>query len=624
MDYSPPLPVDQQALDRQNLVDILGYLSKAKDDCRDWHSQIENWRRLYDFRHYNTAPKPGETLYSDPTYTNVVDLAVGIILGNRVDWSAYSWVPSQPNTTDASKIEKYLAGLIDINSEREELLIPYEVLLNFVRDGCAVIYSPWDTEIADFSQHTVDWPDAETETGVRVRRQFDEPPLRIKVVDPLKVFPMQGGPRRWARIFKIDRMKVRDVEMQYRIGLRNYAHLDAMQKGLTEGELIDYWCWMRTPDEYLPTVKRPYMVFNAVLFDQEIVIPLRPMPGYDDLPYTVGFFKPVDREKPSGWGHSIMRPLETSLSLLEQNVNRRQRQVNVYSALPPVARLRANRPLQVDPAIGGVIQLNEGEDFGFPVWPGSAPDAQQSIDFLRSRTQQSGFSDVMFGAGSSQISGFALTQLGDQNRIRLTQPVEQLQLFWQNWAHKVMRMTANFARNSVVRVYGSQRGQPFMEQIIGGDLDGFRIKCKIKPVYPNEQSRRHAMATQVKGMISDETIMQNYLDIEQPDEEKKRVLAERAQTHPVMVQYMLLTTLKEMADTGDEAAQMTLDQLSQGGAPGQPGRPEEPRNMEQFPGMASPTGQPTPQERGMPAPGQSDQERAEGMANAAPGMDGSV
>lgn len=620
MDQMPlPISPEQEAANRQNTADILMFYAQARQSCARWHDDIARYRRLYNLNHYTLPPKPGETLYNDPTYTNVVDLATGILLGNRMSWSAYGWDVGPDKTTPASVIEKYLAGLLDINSEREEMLIPYEVLLNFVRDGCAVIYSVWDAQIARLSRMESE-ADPESPTGIRERRVFQEPPLRIKVIDPLTIFPMLGGPHRWARVFQVQERTVRDIELEYGIRLKDYAHLDPVQKGLERTELIDYWCWMRTAGDPADPTAAPMAVFNAVLCRNEIVIPLRPMPGYNDLPYTIGFFKPVDRLQPEGWGHSILRPLEDTVAVLEQNVNRRQRQINVYSSLPPVARLRANRALQVDPSIGNVIQLNEGEDFGFPTWPGNAPDVERAMDFLRARTQQSGFSDIMFGSGATQTSGYALSMLGDQNRIRLTQPIEHLQLFWMNWAHKALALTLNFSRNSAVLVYGQQQGATFTQRVVGSALEGYRVRCEIKPVYPNERSRQHAMATQVRGLLSDETIMDKYLDVGQPDEEKKRVLAERAQTHPLMVQYMLLSTLKELASSGDEAAKAALLQIESGGNGGQPGRPDEPRRMEPFAGMPSSTGQPTRQERGMPAPGQGAVDQMEGLANAAPGM----
>ena len=153
------------------------------------------------------------------------------------------------------------------------------------------------------------------------------------------------------------------------------------------------------------------------------------------------------------------------------------------------------------------------------------------------------------------------------------------------------------------------------------DLADYKVKALIKPEFPNEKVRNHAMATQVRGVLSENTIMERYLDIDQPDDEKKRRLRDAAMNHPVMVQYGIINTLMEMAQAGDQAAAMTLQHLLMGQGTGNPeGRPEEPRNNEQMMGVASPTGQPTPEEAGAAPPGQSPEDQMRGITEAAPGM----
>ena len=128
------------------------------------------------------------------------------------------------------------------------------------------------------------------------------------------------------------------------------------------------------------------------------------------------------------------------------------------------------------------------------------------------------------------------------------------------------------------------------------------------------------MATQVKGILSNYTIMERYLGIEQPEDENERMLIETVSKHPVLVQYSILAELKERADNQDEIAAMVLKQIEAQGIPGMPGRPKEPTSPEQLTGTQSPTGQPIPQAEGLPPPGQSEEEQMERMATASPGM----
>jgi hypothetical protein len=334
------------------------------------------------------------------------------------------------------------------------------------------------------------------------------------VIDPLKIFVVPGGPKRWACVCRVEKESVYNIETEYQIKVRKYAHLNADQKRSTYGELVDFWeiALENTPlidpetgePRFNPVTREVetnpgIVVRNAVVFENEFILPLRVMDGYDDIPYTIGFFKPIDRDNSAAWGHGIIRPLETIIPLLERMINRRTRQIDVFSSLPLVSKTLHGRTVQLDPGLGNLAHLSVEEDLGFPIWPGNPPDVEEQINFFRSKIQQSGFSDVMYGAGPSQVSGYALSQLGDQNRIRLEQPVNHLQLMWSIWGRKVLRLTANFAANSVVRVYGRARGKDFVEQIIGGEVADYMVKAEIKPEFPNEKTRKHAMQTQVRG-----------------------------------------------------------------------------------------------------------------------------
>jgi hypothetical protein len=243
------------------------------------------------------------------------------------------------------------------------------------------------------------------------------------------------------------------------------------------------------------------------------------------------------------------------------------------------------------------------------------------IDFLRSRIQQSGFSDVMFGSGANQIAGYAVSQLGDQNRIRLEQPIQHLELLLTSWAKKTLKLLEKFAPDSIICVYGMQKGQDYKDEVDTGEIKGYSVRAEIRPNFPNEQTRKTAMATQVKGTLSNYTIMERYLDIAQPEDEQERKIIEATINHPLALQYAITAELKEMADNGDEiAAQVLMSMQNGGGLPGQDGRPKEPNKPEQPMGLASSTGLPTNQEGGGAAPGQSAIENQNSLANAAPAM----
>lgn len=612
-----------------DVIDVLNRIQRAKRHVDGWKTNIQRWRRLYDLDHYNTKAKAGEVQYNDPTYTNTVDLSVGIMLANKLRWHAYGFEPSHQEQKETGHIEKLLDGILMINDEREELNQLYQLYLHFCRDGGAAIYSVFDPEIAAESRFTMEVPDAQE--GSRPVHAFSEIPLRVQVIDPESIIALPGGPKRWLAIGRIESRSVLDIESLYNIQVPEAVGYSQEQKSDTYAEFIDLWDYVyadvplkdaegqEVVNEVLGKVEteRRMVVRNTVLFWGRPILGPRVMPGYEDLPYTIQFFKPTGKE-PRNW-HSILKPLESSVSLLERSFNRRAHQIDVFTGLPIVTKTQPGRAVRLDPGLYNHVSISPDESIEFPAWQGNPPDLNFHMEFLRSRIQQSGFSDVMFGSGASQVAGYALSQLGDQNRIRLEQPITHLELLLGHWAKKALRLLQAFASGSRIRVYGQHRGKDYFEYIALDDLRSYSVRAEIRPSFPNEQQRKTAMATQVKGMLSDYTIMERYLDVEQPDDEEQRKLIQSVSQHPAMIQYAVTAELTERAKTGDEIAQKVLMQMEAGGIAGQPGRPNEPNNPEQLTGLQSPTGQPVPQAMGE-QPGQSPLEVQQAMANAAPQM----
>lgn len=630
-----PVVEPQTVTEGEELAIVTSRYNRAKENCRGWHDQIRGWRKLYNFDHYRETPKAQEQQYADPTPTNTVDLAVGILMANDMGWRAYGWKSSRTELKETSRVEKYLAGTLESAKERTQMHIPYEITKNFCRDGTGVIYSIWDPNYHAKYLTEFDMADPENPQGTGKVPGFSETPVRTEVVDALQICMLPGGDKRWAHIFRTSSMNVADIEKTFNVRLEKYAGMREEDKMTTKGEVIEYWRHgemersMGLSESGSAITRKEEVVISGVIFETLWLIQPHVMSGYDELPFTIGFFKPVDPNDPKSWGHSIMQPMETTIALMEQAINRRLRQITIFSSLPMVVKSEFGRKLDIDPGFGNIIQVGPQEDVGFPIWPGNPPDFREHLDFLRSRLQQAGFSDVMFGSGPSQVSGYALSQLGDQNRIRLEQPRRHLEMFWGTWAKKILAMTAKFAGNSIVRVYGRMKGKDFAEQVMGAGISEYMVKCYIKPQFPNEQTRKHAMATQAAGVLSERTLMENYYDIEQPDDEMDRKLDEMADKHPLMVQYAIMTILMERAANGDEAAKMVIQQQQAQsvpgmGAGGRPAGPTTPMAPDNALGMPSAGGEVTPQESGAPASGQAEGELLTALAGLSPQPMGGV
>jgi len=598
-------------------LDLISKINTARTLAPKWHTPIQHRRNLYHFKHYEGMGKiaDGETRYADPTYTNTVDLAVGILHSNDFRWHVYGWTPSELDTRDTSSIEKYLAGTIHVNSLREEEDIRLETTAAFVRDGVAAIYSVWDPKEAAYYKDKIDEVDVDSEDGMVSTQYYKETPIIVKVIDPLSLWVIPGGQHRWSAIMKVEQLSVWDAEQKYPDQITRYAHLDDASKRETTDEFIDYW---EIENDYTGS-KRKTIVRNARLFGGDILKDLEDMPGYEHLPYTIGFFTNDMGDDPAHWVKGMIDVLENSVSMLEVGVNRRQRMIDVFTGLPILVKAKPGRTVNLDKSLN-ITKIEDGEEVSFPVWPGNPPDVDNQLEFFRSRIQQSGFSESMYGSASGLAgSGYAISQESDQNRIRLTQPIANLQLFWTLWAKKILSMTEKFAKKSKIRVYGRVRGKDFVTLVPGKDSSSFLVECRIRPDFPSEKTRKHAMATQARATLSEETLMTEYYDIEQPDDERKRKMIELAQNNPIAQQYAMFLNLKQLADDGDEAAQLSLDtaksQLPKPAPVAEVGAPEQAQGLPATTGAAAGEAM---------ANGQSAQEQMAALVNASPKMDGTI
>ncbi len=412
---------------------------------------------------------------------------------------------------------------------------------------------------------------------------YDGIPVVTYVIDPKTIGLLPGAYERWGVVARYEKMSVYDVETRFgKIPSRHASIANSLEMKLsTFGTLIDYW-------DVVPTVERgerKMVVRNAILFDDDEIVPLTEMENYESIPYTIGFYKPTDPNDPGAW-HSIIQPLEESIAQLETAINRRMHQINLYSSLPLVIKTIGGRPIEVDMPFGSIVTLGQDENIGFPQWQGSPPDVDKHIAFLRTRAQQSGFSDVFFGEGASSVSGYAISLLNDQNRIRLQQAIVNMENFLMLWANKTIRIVYNNAQpNSYFQVYGRVRGLDYVDLVARETLTGYKVSCSFRPEFPNDKVRKHAMATQVRGILSDSRIMEDYLGVEQPDDERMRKLEEQIEQHPLMLNYALIRLLKMRAELGDDVAQKVLNSLESGNLAGMPGRPKENPGSMQSPGL---------------------------------------
>ena len=612
----------EDILAEETLVNVQDRLRSAKGLVKPWHGQIKRWRAFYEMAHYTKRPKTNEIQYPDPTPTNVVDVAVGVLGSHPLEFKAVGWTPSPQENQETEKVEKFLNGAVAIADDREDTGHQYMVNLHMVRDGSAVIKNLWDPYLANRYAFMAELPDPdstpEEEQTVDIRG-FYEIPIKTEVIDPLEMFIVPGGRQRWLYLFHVTKMTVHDAETLYDFKDPMYSGVPIAEKMKISHEMVDYW--------RVAHYAEGDVIINGVMYHEEWVPDFEPqvMEGYEELPFSIGFFKPVDRKNPKNWGHGVISPLEPSVKLIERNVNRRQRQIDVFTALPMMVKSLPGRSVTVDAGFGKALQMSVDEEIAFPQWQGNPPDSNLQIDYLRSRLQQSGFSDILYGM-EGQGAGYAISQMTDQNRIRLIEPIKQIERLWGRWAKKSLKLVRNFASNSLMRVYGTFKGIEFADQIVGADIADYLVIAKIKAEFPNQQVTNAALSTQSADVLSKRTRQERYWDIDQPSDEWNQQMIELAEQTPAMINYGVLLELMEKAAMGDEAAGMAVQLMmnEQGGGQQGGGGEEAGGATDNQLGTASATGERTPQEEGRSTPGASTLETVERLGNAAPRLDGTV
>ena len=608
---------------------ILEQYTRVKANCELWHERIEEYGKLYDLNHYKKPALSGERRVTLSKAMNIVDLAVGVLSANALTIEAISAEDNEETQRRAGLIEKFLDGVLYVNSERQESDLRYEWTFLQVRDGACGIRTLWDTQFDATLQQD----------------KFGELPVSVNVIPARYLFPEPGGKlSRWKRIFYAVERTIEDVESEYG-EIAKFRTMSTRDKQTRKEDFIDYWGEVRVPlgacpncgaemlsatpcincgydGEPTPQIGadgQPAMTWrveNAVLYGNRLIKPPQVMPGYDHIPYTLIFYKPIGQVEPHEWGQSALRPIEKLLPEMEWRINRQTRLLNIFANMPMIARVRDGRPIEVDSVFGDVVHLSEGEDLAFPQWPGQPPDAREQMGLLSAEMQESSFPTQMYGGGAAASSGYALSQMGDAGRIRLTQPQKQQESALSVWAQKTLGLLRNFAPTQMVQVYGRLRDVPYTAELTGQDTEGFRVNFSLTPQFPNDEMRKVAMSTQTKDLLSSETRMEKYLGVQQPDQEVSRMLRELAERHPMMVEYKLMAYFQERASRGDTAAAQVLERMaSQQVAPpgGEGGNKPEP-----YSGL--PTNQPgqvTQQEAGLAPPGQEPLQEQEAMGREA-------
>jgi len=549
-------------------------ISDAESRLSNRDDMIRRHRALYELRHYQNDASAGlsqsqkrlvnQYSYQSNAPTNVVDLTTGILSHNDLRFKAFTSLrETKESSHDAGDIERLCAGIVNVNSLEQEADLHHDTVHNSTIDGGVAIRCVWVQTDGIEEGTSVEPGLIERAMSKITGKPLSEStpswikgcPVKIHVIPLKNMIYLPGGPKgRWSMVAYRSERTIADIRTEFPDYLKGQV-LGFAEQQKVKAKFYDVWFWNGN------TVCNAIMVNNDMLRCSE-------MPGYDDLPYTLAFFRPNESDDLSMLGMSAVYTIEDDVRFLEDRVSHTLRWLDIWANLPLFVKTRDGRPIDVDAVYGKVIQLGLEESAGFINPGGEPPDHDKMLSLLRQSISDGSFPPVAYGAGpGGMASGYGISQLAEGGRIRLEQPKRQIELLWTVTMLKALSLFRNFAPDMGMQVFGEYKGKEFaLNTLTGADTSGFVVMVSLDPHFPQDEARMMALGNQalaIKG-LSRRTVQERFFGVDDPDMENQRILIETLQSDPRMAEMLLKEAASEYGMEFPESAP------SQGSAPRQP------------------------------------------------------
>jgi len=179
--------------------------------------------------------------------------------------------------------------------------------------------------------------------------------------------------------------------------------------------------------------------------------------------------------------------------------------------------------------------------------PPMAQEAKELFSYLQGAIQRGGVPFSSFGQVPFEMSGFGINQLQggiEVSALPITQTIEDM--YWvadDEILRQVRRLKGKF------RVQGlDNAGKPFLEEIAGAKLDkNYIVNTKLQIALPQDELLRAQVAETLQRLgVSQLTVFDKYLDLQDPHGEYQRRMAEDTDREPaVKALNMAMVALKQ-------------------------------------------------------------------------------
>ena len=563
------------------IKDILDKFQEVKVDAEVWHKYVTDNRKLA-----LLASKDDDSPYavtiSEPH--NTVQFAKSVLLTAEFMPTATAQEETATSRESQSRYERFSLALWDDNDERQALPLRDGFITNTVVDGSA-----WGNVYIDPEKAP---PDA-------ILTEWEGNPVAIELVDTLQVYPkLSNNHKRLCDfILTYHQESLYDLRLQWPDkDWDQYApSLDDFGNPVNERAfMIDVYNYHGYDDEsnVVQTI-----CTDKLLLDDEVLWASTEIPS---LPWIISDCysqpAPIDNATP-GLAlicrfQSMLHALEDDVGTAESLLSADMRAIDLYGNMPPVVITKSGREVEIDADWGNVVRLQEGEELGFPRWPGNPPDSSRMLSFVMGDMQRATFSAAATGFGGASASGYNIALTSEASRARLYLPARSIARAISKAGRMAAEMLRLYFPETMFHLYGQQKGQIVPLGFHPQMTTGLHLSCKVKLSMPGDDVRKAAIATQLKALgLPLATILEDVLDYQQPDQILKLIDEEQVRSHPIMVLSRMMQALiasnDPLAPLAAQALEKMLQQTVAGSnAPNTQGTPQQFRP----PGQQSPLG----------------------------------
>lgn len=517
---------------------------------------------------------------------NSVDICDAVLGGHPPQFKVTT--PSGGPADLPDRAEKFLMGVLRVNSRRNGMDVVRRAVHRTVLDGGCGIRVTWDPLAPDPKIGTLETPEGETWTTATYPRRGLPITLEVVKLDTLYPLgrPTQGSP--FNEIFQCEERSVASVLQEWGgvegADVTELLKIPRSERPTQKGRYIQWWGYDDNGE-----------VLLAVSFRDKWVRPPEII-GYPRIPFVLAAFKEGDEEDPALERVPFIYPILWAVEREEYIMSRVYRIIDMLSNMQPFHT--GPTPVNVEGTWGRIMHFPDPQErLQFPNWPGNPPDVWRLLEDVRRRESQGTFSAAMYGEVSTRISGYGLSQLIGADTLRTDTPRANLEEAFSGVAELIFDMLHEWARDVHIVVTVRVKNATLSAMLSGEETELLEVDTLVKPKQTADELRLATIGAQLASMprppLSTRTILETFFGIAQPEEEMRTRLEEEALQDPMVRLMAMVETLREEGSPYALIVEAQLQKMVEaaaggaGGAGGAQGAP--PPGPEQL-GMGLPQG----------------------------------